>query len=450
MNIVIIGASFAGVTAALQIKKIHTEAIVTVIDKNKSIGFLPSGINLLLKGETARMTEASAAKEQELTSKGIRLLLDNEVTQLNAKKRFLLYKEKGEKKKLDFDRLILATGSSQLSKRIKGTCSPAVLLYKEPSEQTQMLSVIEAAKEITIVGGGQVGLEAADALLHSGKKIRLIESMGHVLFKQFDQEFADIIQSVMTTQGIELLLGETVNEIKTVKDKDVLSTKAITQKAVYESDSLILGTNVRPNTALAQGEIELNSDGTVKVDAYMRTSNEAILAIGDCVRVPFYPTKEDYYVPLVNNAIRTAVAASFNLNENRLSFKGSLRTIGSKIFGYFIASCGLTKEEAFFYPYETTAVSLKQLIYLDGKETEILGKLIVKKDDRAILGGQFLSTSNILPLADHLAGLIEVGSTADDLAVQDVVFYAPYTPAFSLLNELALTVLSKELFDKED
>lgn len=452
MNIVIIGASFAGVTAALKAKELYPEATVTLLEKKANIGLLPNHLNLFLKGQTAQLEETVLASPQELQNNGIRLLLERTAVKLHAAAQRLTYLEGNLKKQLKFDKLILAVGSSQYSNRIKGSEQSEVLRYKNNEDPKVLLQRIIAAERITIIGGGQIGIETADALIQYGKKLQLIDSMDHILFKYMDQDFAKIIEKAMKKQGITLALGKTVNEISQKETADTTVVQAITQQQSFESDAVILSVNVRPDVKLAEGQIELNGDGTIKVNAYMQTSDPHIFAVGDCVGVPFRPTEDRYYLPMVNNAVHTATVAAFNLTAERLPFKGSLRAIGSQVFGYFIASCGLTEEEARLYDLNVAAIRLTSTDRSWEKadtESEVIGKLIFDKENHQVVGGQFLSKNNILSLADQLAMAIQAHQKLEDLAVQDAVYYAPYTQLTPLLSKLALAALTDKLNNKD-
>lgn len=133
---------------------------MTVIDRQKTVGFIPSSINRLLKGKSKDLTEKNATTQKELEEVGINLLLGQEVEAIHADQKVLHLKNNTT---ISYDKLILAMESVQTSERIDGADHPAVLTTKTLAESTHSQQELEKSEHILIVGGGQVGLEAADA-----------------------------------------------------------------------------------------------------------------------------------------------------------------------------------------------------------------------------------------------------------------------------------------------
>ena len=185
LEIVIIGASFAGLSSALTLKKLNTNTRVTIIDRQETVGFIPSSINRVLKGRVSQLTEKNLRTQQQLDDAGIELFLGQEVQNIDSdQKQITLDKDTT----ISYDKLILAMGSIQTSERIEGAGYPTVLTTKTLAENRHIQRSLEEADHIQIVGGGQVGLEAADAYITRGKKVTIVES-----FDELSKRWAQFI-----------------------------------------------------------------------------------------------------------------------------------------------------------------------------------------------------------------------------------------------------------------
>ncbi|EOL42853.1 NAD(P)/FAD-dependent oxidoreductase [Enterococcus caccae] len=306
MKVVIIGASFAGVSAALAIRKKHPEADIHLLDKQQTIGYLPGGINLYLNETIAPIETAQFISEKELVANKISLLLNVRVVSMDSKQHIITYEKESVAFFMSFDKLILATGSSQWSKNIIGSDSEKVLKYKFLPGVRQAIEHLEKSDKVALIGGGQIGGEAADALLKKGKEVHLFERMDYLLFKYFDEEMIQRVQAEMITRGVVFHFDETVEKITDTDDGLLIETK----KSELMCDSAVFAMNVRPDIQYLDEHIQTHTDQTIMVNEYLQTSQADIFAIGDCIQVPYSLSNESFYIPLVNNAVRTRISSS--------------------------------------------------------------------------------------------------------------------------------------------
>lgn len=341
MKVVIIGASFAGVSAALAVRKKHPTAEIHLIEKQRTIGYLPGGINLYFNETINPIEAAKFISEQQLIENGITLLLNAKVVSMDSKQHIVKYEKQEVAFFMSFDKLILATGSSQWSQKILGSDSEKVLKYKFLPGVLQAIECLEKSNKVALIGGGQIGGEAADTLLKKGKEVHLFERMDYLLFKYFDEEMIQPVQAEMVDRGVVFHFDEMVEKVTDVEEGLFIETK----KSQLLCDSAIFAMNVRPDLQYLDEHIQTHTDQTVYVNEYLQTSQADIFAIGDCIQIPYSLTKEAFYIPLVNNAIRTGLVVAQNLLEHTVPFVGSIRTIGTKLVDYYVASSGLTEAE---------------------------------------------------------------------------------------------------------
>lgn len=434
MELVIVGGSFAGITAAVAARKKFPTATITILEKNETIGFIPGALHLVLNGEVENLAHAYFISVEEVEQLGIKVLLGAEVEQLETRYHQINYHHHSQNKQITYDKLILATGSIQDSKKIKGMTTERIIKYKTVEQAQKSLEIIRANRILTIVGGGQVGIEMADCLIRQDKQVVLIESMGSILGKYFDPEMLLPVIKQMEKQGVQIYCNETVEEI--VENPKGLILK--TQCRMLQSEGAVFALSVKPHLPYLDKQIRTHTDGTVFVDEYLKTSVEDVFAVGDCIQSPSSLSDESFYVSLTNNAIRGALVAVENLLEPTKKFVGTARTIGTKVFGYYIASTGLTEKESIFFDEEIGVTHVSQpATVLNPRET-INGKLIYNIKTGRVLGAQLISKANILEKINTLSLGIQMKITVDELAQKDYFFQPVWSSIYEITNQLGV------------
>lgn len=191
-------------------------------------------------------------------------------------------------------------------------------------------------------------------------------------------------------------------------------------------------------------KIQRNLDQTIAVNAYLQTSVPNVFAIGDCISVMNEPVAETFYAPLVNNAVRTGLVVANNLEEKTHRFIGSLRTMGTKVGDYYLASTGLTETEGLFFPQTLASVIVRQPAPPLQHGTEILGKLIYDKVTQRVLGAQLCSKNNCLEKINTLALSIQTGQTLTDLLQKDYFYQPSLTNIYDITNLMGASAYWRE------
>lgn len=440
MKVVIIGASFAGVSAALAIRKKDPSVEIVLLEKQPTIGYLPGGISLYFNEHMDSVEDAQFISEHELTAQNIQLLLETEAVGMNANQKIITYKKHENDYDLSFDKLILATGSSQWSQKIQGSDSDKVLKYKFLSGVLSAIEQLESSQKIALIGGGQIGAEAADTLINKGKEVHLFEQMDYLLFKYFDKEMIQPVQDEMAERGVVFHFEETVETVIDQTDTLLIETK----KGQTSCDNAIFAMNVRPDLHYLDETIKTHTDQTVYVNEYLQTSQADIFAIGDCIQVPYSLSSESFYIPLVNNAIRSGLVVAQNLVEQTTPFIGSLRTIGTKLVDYYIASTGLTEAESLFYDQEIAVSRIQQKSSLASGGKRISGKIVFDKHSHKILGAQLISKADILDKMNILALGIQMGQTLEEFYQKDFLYHPYFSTVIDVTNYLGYSGLWSE------
>lgn len=443
MKIVIIGASHAGIAAALNLRKLQPEAEVLLIDENHKdgLGYVSNGINLYLKGKIHSLAEA-ANNERTLQASGAKLITEWRVTELDPDKhQLILTSEEGKKETLTYDKLIVATGSSPatLYKQIE---AENVYTYKNLVQSKQVLAALKEAKEVVIFGAGYIGLELADALRNKGHMIHLVDYMPNVLSRYFDKDMIGSFQNQLKNKQINFHPNEFLIDWKK-SGEEVVSVQLLSQ--TLKADIVIFSAQTCPNTSLLKDKVALYEDDTVMVNEYLQTSDSDIYAIGDIVPVSFDKKERHLFLPLVTRAVHMARAVALTLCEQPTAYDLKQKITATVITDHFLGTVGLTEDEAPFLEQSACSCSgefdLFPQYYEENKTVN--AKLIYHPDTLEIIGGQLISQEFLLSDLNLLADIVKQKTTIPQLAVENFGFLAEYTPRFHYLNGLAFKVLAK-------
>ncbi|WP_321388578.1 FAD-dependent oxidoreductase [uncultured Enterococcus sp.] len=444
MRVVIIGASHGGIQAALTIKRLDPKAEIILIEKRNNISYVSSGIIIKLNDMVEELDNVRYISAEDLQQMGIAVHLESTVISIEPDKRAVTYELlTGEQSIVTYDKLILATGSNQFSLNLTLPDNDRISYFKSYTSSLEALHKIEEAKSISIVGGGYIGIELCDALKNKGKEVHLIESADTILFRYIDKELSEILEQEMLNAGIQLHLNETVLNFKEVNQLPFV-TETTTEE--IENEYVVVAVNARPDTRLVQEFLDLNSNGTIRVNNHMQTSDPNVYALGDVVSYPVHNSYRQSFIPLVNNVVRSATVAAMNVTGNPMSYTTTQKTTATHVFGYYIVSTGLTETEANFEGIEVESIFLKlpyQLPYLELQE-EVYIKLVFSKAGNCLIGGQIMSTKDITQIVNTLSLAIEKEVTLNELVTTDFYFNPTLNRPMGIISQAAYEFMIKK------
>ena len=178
-----------------------------------------------------------------------------------------------------YDKLLIATGSNAFIPKTTGSNLENVIAFRTKADVDAIISTISKDKTAVVVGGGLLGLEAAYGIAMHGIKTILVHRSGSILSQQLDTTGGKLLQKNLEKYGIEFKLNTTISEITgTSKVENVQFSDGTT----VESNLVIFATGIVPNTALAV-EANLETKKGIIVDDFLKTSDDSIFAIGECV-----------------------------------------------------------------------------------------------------------------------------------------------------------------------
>jgi nitrite reductase (NADH) large subunit len=180
---------------------------------------------------------------------------------------------------LGYDRLVLATGSNPVVLSVPGHDLPGVVAFRDAADVEAMLVAARPGARAVVIGGGLLGLEAANGLRQRGMEVTVLHLMPHLMERQLDAEAAGLLRAELERRGIRIITEAATEAI--IGEGRATGVRLMDGR-VLPADLVVMAVGVRPNVDLAL-EAGLTVGRGVVVDDHMQTSDPAILAVGECV-----------------------------------------------------------------------------------------------------------------------------------------------------------------------
>jgi NADPH-dependent 2,4-dienoyl-CoA reductase/sulfur reductase-like enzyme/rhodanese-related sulfurtransferase len=299
------------------------------------------------------------------------------------------------------------------------------------------IQFVKPTRRAVVIGGGFIGLETAENLIHAGFEVTLVEMLDQVL-APLDRECARLVEEHMKKHGLRLALGDGVAGFRQL-DGGVLEVQTQSGKA-YPADIVILALGVRPDTVLAKAAgLAIGERGGIRVDEQMRTSDPDIFAVGDAIEVRDFVTGQWSLVALAGPANRQGRIAADVIAGRDSRFRGTQGTSIIGLFGGAAAWTGASEktlkrigdedyEKVYLFPNSHAG-------YYPG--ARMIGlKVIFRKTDGRVLGAQALGED--APAVDKrisaLAVAIQMGATIYDLEEAELCYAPQFGSAKDAVN----------------
>ena len=336
---------------------------------------------------------------------------------------------------IEYDKLVLATGSFPLIPNLEGIGLKNIFTLHGVHDAEGIKSFLsrEKARDVVIIGGGLIGVEMTEALATKGCRVTIIEKFPQI-FNILDKEIAKLVEEYLESHGVRVLTNTSV--IKFLGKNRIASV--VTENKIIPADMVVIATGVSPKIDLAKDAgLKIGTTGAIKVSSNMLTSDPNIFAAGDCVEKRDIITGKPCYIPLGSTANKEGRVAALNICGDKESFPGILGATTCKVFDYCIARTGLTEKEAVekgFDVISSLTAGPNKEHFMPNVKTLML-KLIVDKKTRRILGAQSIGDSDGFTKIDIISTAITGGMTIDQISNLDLC----YAPSYSLAIDNVIT-----------
>lgn len=433
MRVVIVGGVAGGMSAATRMRRLDADAEIIVLEKSGHVSYANCGLPYFVGGV---IEEEDALLLQTPASLHARFNLDvriaTEVTSIDPVAKTVKIKNwlKGEEYELSYDKLILSPGASPVVPPIPGIERALTLRTVEDVEKIAN-RVNAKPKSAVVIGGGFIGVEIAENLVHKGVPTTVVEASPQVL-APLDPEMATLVAKEMRKYGITLHLG--------VSAKDVTATTVVlSDETVLDAELVIMAIGVRPDTSLAKAAgLTIGTRGGIEVDDFNRTSNHDIYAVGDAAEKTDAIDGSATLVPLANLANRHGRVVADHIAGRATR---PIKTIGTaivKVFDLMIAATGWNEKRLAAAGREVMVIHTHPNnhagYYPDAKQIAL--KLIFDPQTGEILGGQGVGVDGVDKRIDVIATAIRGGITAPELADLELAYAPPFGSAKDPVNML--------------
>jgi len=443
MKIVIIGGVAGGMSAATRLRRLNEKAEIIVLEKSGYVSYancgLPYYVGGVIENENSLLLQTPESLHQRFN---LDVRIKSEALSIDKENRTVRVKNlvNNEEYELNYDKLILSPGASPVVPPIKGVEHSFTLRNVEDVERI-VEQVAKKPQSAVVIGGGFIGVEVAENLIHKSIKTTLIEAMPQVL-APLDPEMASLVANEMTRNKIDLILEDSVVEI--TPQKVVLKSGR-----EIEAQMVVLAIGVKPDISLANNAgLTIGSRNGILVDEFHLTSNSDIYAIGDAVEKKDAIDGSQTLIPLANIANRQGRVVSDHINGRKNRPIPSIGTAIVKVFDLMVATTGWSEKRLKASNKEFLVIHThpnSHAGYYPGAKPMAL-KLLIDPNTEEILGAQGIGTDGVDKRIDVIATAIRGGIKAPELADLELAYAPPFSSAkdpVNMLGYLAENLLSK-------
>ncbi|MBE9915294.1 FAD-dependent oxidoreductase [Paenibacillus donghaensis] len=435
-KVIIVGGVAGGASAAARLRRLDEEAEIILLERGEHISFANCGLPYYIGG-TIQDRSKLLVQTPEMMERRFRIdvRVQNEAIQVNTKDKTVTIRQNGDTYEENYDALILSPGAKPIRPSIEGIDHSRILSLRNISDTDHIKSMVDmnAVREVTVIGGGFIGVEMAEVLAERGLKVTLVESAPHIL-APFDDDVVPIVEKELQDHGVRLILGDPVMKFNDVSGN---GPEVILQSGhSHHADLVIMAIGVTPDTAfLKDSGIELGPKGHIIVNEYLQTNCEDVYAVGDAIEIPNFVTGQKTAVPLAGPANKQGRIAADHIAGLPSKYEGAQGTSILKVFRLTAASTGSNERtlRRRGIPYRTALVHPgSHAGYYPGAEPMTL-KLIYDKQGR-VLGAQALGGAGVDKRMDVLATVIRLKGTVQDLTELELAYAPPYSSAKDPVN----------------
>lgn len=438
MKVVIIGGVAGGATAAARIRRLDEHAEIVVFERSRFISYANCGLPYYIGGTIADEHDLTLQTPESFWKRfQVKMKVRHEVMAIHPSNKTVTVKnlEDGKAFIESYDKLILSPGAKPVKPNFEGIESKKIFTLRTVEDTLNIKNYINQLKpkSAVVVGGGFIGIEAAENLSALGIKVTLVEA-AEQLMAPFDRDMVAFIHAEIRKNGIDLRLNTMVESFV---DKDCGIDVKLKNAAFLHTDIVIMAIGVIPDTTLAKDAgLKLGIKGSIVVNDRMETSISDIYAVGDAIQIKNYVTDTDTLISLAGPANKQGRIAADNICGKDSRYTGGQGSSVIKIFDMTAASTGINEKTAKLLGIAVDKVILSPMShagYYPGGKLMTLKALFEKKTYR-LLGAQIVGFDGVDKRIDVLATAIRAGIKAYELTELDLAYAPPYSSAKDPVN----------------
>ena len=457
MKVIIVGGVAGGASCAARLRRLDEDAEIIVVERGPHISYANCGLPYYVGGVIPRESKLVLADAALFRAQlNVEVRTGCEAVSISPEARTVELRDvaTGALTTESYDRLVLSPGATPIRPPLPGIDLPGIFVVRTVPDVRAIREWMEGhvgdpsgldtytgyqtvlpARRAVVVGGGFIGLEMAENLVHLGLDVALVQR-GPQLMSPMDPEMARYVERHMTRNGVRLALGENVTGFRQGPGS---SLEVLTESGkALAADIVVMGIGVRPEVALARtAGLAIGERGGILVDDRMRTSVPDIFAVGDAIEVRDWVTGAQAHVALAGPANRQGRIAAEVIAGRDSRFRG---TQGTAIVGLFGGSAGWTGvsektlrrigdtdyEKVYVYPNSHAG-------YYPGAQY-VATKILFRRSDGRLLGAQAVGLDGVDKRIDAFAMALQLGATVFDLEEAELAYAPQFGSAKSPVN----------------
>ena len=457
MKVIIVGGVAGGASCAARLRRLDEKAEILMVERGPYVSYANCGLPYHVGGVIEKETSLLVANEELFRAQfAVEVRTRCEAIEIAPQQKTVKLRDvaTGEVTTHSYDKLVLSPGAVSVRPPLPGIDLPGIFHVRTVPDAREIREWIERGSAFlsgvhrysgfqtlrpkpraVVIGGGFIGLEMVENLVHRGFEVTLVEMLNQVL-PPVDKEHARVVEAHLEKHGVRLALGDGVAGFKPAANRAI---EVETQSGkTYPADVVILALGVRPDTTLAKmAGLVIGERGGIRVDDQMRTSDPDIFAVGDAIEVKDFVTGQWSLIALAGPANRQGRIAADVIVGRNARFRGTQGTSIVGLFGAAIAWTGVSEktlnrigdtdyEKIYLYPNSHAG-------YYPGAKP-IAMKVLFRKSDGRLLGAQALGEDGVDKRISAFAALLQMGATIYDLEEAELCYAPPFGSAKDPVN----------------
>jgi NADPH-dependent 2,4-dienoyl-CoA reductase/sulfur reductase-like enzyme/rhodanese-related sulfurtransferase len=438
MRVCIVGGVAGGASAAARLRRLTEDAEIVIFERGNFVSFANCGLPYHMGGDIPDRQSLLVTTPEELEAKfNILVNTCSEVTAIDTAGKTLEVTSRitGKKRTEHWDKLILSPGAMPIRPPIPGVDSERVMTLRDIPDMDRIMRQLQqrSSQRIAVIGGGFIGVEVAEAMVHRGFQTSLIEASPQIM-APLDPEMAAPLHCCMRQHGVDLRLN---TQLQMIDDMGHGLRLELSDGTEMDVDLVVMAIGVRPETSLARtAGLDIGELGGIRVNEYLQTSHPDIYAVGDAIEVHNLVTGKPALVPMAGPANRQGRIAAANIMGRKQKTPDIQGTGICKVFELAMAATGTNEKwlRAAGVPFDKVYIHANHHAGYYPGATQVSLKVLFDPKNGRVLGAQATGENGVERRIDILAMAIRAGLTVHDIEDAELCYSPPYGSAKDVVN----------------